>query len=344
MMFQRAVAAIHASMHTGPPLPTGVLDSTLRWLFRLLNGIPNQKLRSTMTFTIFRFAERVTIFANQMVQSMIPRRQSLINQVWAYHALDEARHVAFDAMILERNCLWRPLRWIPRALAVPCCIWLSMLLNANEIWIARQLGLATRWWHLPGLMRRTTVPFKRRVFGLLVKTVLGGDGAGKVLVTHGNDQSRLPEPSGSRRTRVHLRLESSRARTITVWAMEPSPSIWERWSRCARSIHAASAPSPTCRFTSRQPRWQFSGIPRLMFCCFASSLGFALSNLSMSMSICRSLRKIGDRWITFIGTIRNAASKTLAEIQEQLTAYQRCPPEESFAIRRFCSLIACPFG
>jgi pyruvate dehydrogenase E2 component (dihydrolipoyllysine-residue acetyltransferase) len=45
-------------------------------------------------------------------------------------------------------------------------------------------------------------------------------------------------------------------------------------------------------------------------------------------------RRLGDRWITFIGTVRNAADKSLAEIQGELTEYQRCPPERSFAIRR----------
>jgi pyruvate/2-oxoglutarate dehydrogenase complex dihydrolipoamide acyltransferase (E2) component len=46
-------------------------------------------------------------------------------------------------------------------------------------------------------------------------------------------------------------------------------------------------------------------------------------------------RKIGERWITFIGTVRNAPAKSLAAIQEEITTYQRCPPEESFAMRRF---------
>jgi pyruvate/2-oxoglutarate dehydrogenase complex dihydrolipoamide acyltransferase (E2) component len=46
-------------------------------------------------------------------------------------------------------------------------------------------------------------------------------------------------------------------------------------------------------------------------------------------------RKVGERTITFIGTVRNAPVKPLAQIQDELTAYQRCPPEESFAIRRF---------
>jgi hypothetical protein len=171
MMFQRAAEQIRRSMPGAPPLPARGLDRTLRWLFRLLNAIPSRRLRCSLTFTIFRFAERVTIQAHHQVQSTIPRRKSLINQVWAFHALDEARHVAFDALILDRNRLWGPLAWLPRALAVPCCLWLSLLLNANELWIARQLGVRVRFWQLPTLMKRTTAPFKRRVFDLLVRTV-----------------------------------------------------------------------------------------------------------------------------------------------------------------------------
>jgi pyruvate/2-oxoglutarate dehydrogenase complex dihydrolipoamide acyltransferase (E2) component len=46
-------------------------------------------------------------------------------------------------------------------------------------------------------------------------------------------------------------------------------------------------------------------------------------------------RQVGRRWITFVGTIRNAAAKSLLQIQEEISAFQRCPPEESFSIRRF---------
>lgn len=53
-------------------------------------------------------------------------------------------------------------------------------------------------------------------------------------------------------------------------------------------------------------------------------------------------RIIGDRIVTFIGTVRNAAAKPLCEIQEELAGYQRCPPEESFAIRRFQRLSGMP--
>lgn len=46
-------------------------------------------------------------------------------------------------------------------------------------------------------------------------------------------------------------------------------------------------------------------------------------------------RDIGGRVITFVATIRDAPNKTLAQIQGEITAYQRCPPQDSFAIRRF---------
>jgi hypothetical protein len=174
-MFMQAVQQIRSGIPGGPPLPLARIDQTLRWLFRLFDTIPSKKLRSTLTFTILRFAEQVTIYAHQMVQSRIARRESLIRQVWALHALDESRHLAFDQMILERNRLWRPLAWLPRLVAAPCCAVLSLLLNANELWIARQLGARVHVWQLPGLMRRTRAPFKRRVFGLMAKTLRGDD-------------------------------------------------------------------------------------------------------------------------------------------------------------------------
>ena len=45
-------------------------------------------------------------------------------------------------------------------------------------------------------------------------------------------------------------------------------------------------------------------------------------------------RQLGDRWITFIGTVRSAPTKSLVAIQRELTQYQRCRPEESQSIRR----------
>jgi len=45
-------------------------------------------------------------------------------------------------------------------------------------------------------------------------------------------------------------------------------------------------------------------------------------------------RMLADRPITFLGTVRNAAAKSLAEIQDELLEYQRGLLQESSAIRR----------
>jgi predicted metal-dependent hydrolase len=170
-MFMRAVQKIQATMPKCPPLPIRRIDWILRSVFQILNHLPGGKLRTGVTFTYFSFGEQVTIFAHQMVQSKIARKQSLINQVWAYHALDESRHLAFDAMILKRNQLWWPLAWITRFVAVPFTALISTLVNANEVWAAQQLGVRVRLWQLPSLIRRTKAPFKRRVFGIWTKPV-----------------------------------------------------------------------------------------------------------------------------------------------------------------------------
>ncbi len=172
-LFNRAVAAIQGSLPGRPPLPVRSVDRVLRWVFRLAGTLPGRKLRVSVTFTLLRFAELISIYAHQMAHERIARRESLVCQIWAFHALDEARHLAFDAMILEQNRLPRAVEWLPRVLATPCCVLLSLLLNANEIWIARQLGAKVSLRHLPSLMRRTQAPFKRRVFSLLSEILKG---------------------------------------------------------------------------------------------------------------------------------------------------------------------------
>jgi hypothetical protein len=178
-MFRQAVSTIQATIPDAEPLPTRAIERLLRLFFRLTGWVPGHKLRASITFILLSFAEQVTIYAHQMVQGRIPRRESLIHQVWGFHALDEARHLAFDAVILERNRLPRPIAWLPRALAAPWCLLLSLLLNANEIRIARRLGVKVSLWQLPGLMRRTRAPFKRRVFALLARTLSGREAHGK---------------------------------------------------------------------------------------------------------------------------------------------------------------------
>ena len=167
VMFMRAIDKIHSTMPTCRPLPTRQIDFAMRWMFRFFNVLPGRKLRSLVTLTVFQFAEQVTIYAHQMVQSRISRPESLIRQVWGFHAQEEVRHLSFDAMVIERYRLWGPFAGIPHLVAFPCLVMVSALLNANEIWAARQLGARVGYWQIPWLMARTEAPFKRRVFRLL---------------------------------------------------------------------------------------------------------------------------------------------------------------------------------
>jgi hypothetical protein len=56
---------------------------------------------------------------------------------------------------------------IPVWLTMPLCIGASLLINLNEIWAARKLGVRVGYYELPMLMKRTTAPFKRKVFNSL---------------------------------------------------------------------------------------------------------------------------------------------------------------------------------
>ncbi len=53
-------------------------------------------------------------------------------------------------------------------------------------------------------------------------------------------------------------------------------------------------------------------------------------------------RIIGDRQVTFIGTVRDAAAKSISAIQEELLQYQKSSPEQSFAMERFQRLTRMP--
>lgn len=174
VMFMRAIGAIRATMPDLPALPMRVLDRTFRVVFAALGLVPHQRFRLALSFTLFRWAERVTMDAHQVASRAIPRPESLIPQVWRYHAIDEARHIRFDGMIIER-CSGSPLAARAVTLIVAAiALTMSFLLNANEIWAARQLGLPLHVFHLPSLMRRTQAPFKRKVFARLTEELLGG--------------------------------------------------------------------------------------------------------------------------------------------------------------------------
>jgi hypothetical protein len=172
-MFTQAIERILATMPGKDPPPVRAFDRALRLVFGAVDLVPSPRIRLVMTFTMFRFAEQVTIYAHDMFRKTVPRKESLVGQVWAHHALDEARHLKFDDMVIEELRPRGALGRLPELLILPACILMSVLLNANEVWAARQLGVRVHLWHLPGLMRRTEAPFKRRVFDLVRRLSAG---------------------------------------------------------------------------------------------------------------------------------------------------------------------------
>lgn len=147
----------------------------MRGLFWLIKYLPGRSLRMTTTFTVFRFAERVTMIAHQFVARTLNRPPSFVAQIWRLHAIDEARHLKFDDIVINKVRPHALVAWIPRVMALVSCVFISLLLNGNEVWAARKLGLQVGFWSIPRLMRRTTAPFKRRIFELMSKVISGED-------------------------------------------------------------------------------------------------------------------------------------------------------------------------
>lgn len=75
---------------------------------------------------------------------------------------------------------------------------------------------------------------------------------------------------------------------------------------------------------------------------FRSLLGFKIASFERVDVNLPITRILDGRRISFVGTIRDAASKSLAAIQEELTAYRRGPPGDSFAIQRILGFARMP--
>jgi hypothetical protein len=165
LLFMRAIARIRATDKTLRHLP----QRHLHWFFNVvmcgLRWLPSRQLRHGMTFFFLRFAEEISLQAHAMAKRTLPRAESLVAKIWALHAVDEARHVVFDDLMMQRAR--GHLRRIPALLALPLCVLASVLLNLNEIWAARQVGARVGYHELPALMKNTTAPFKRKVFLIL---------------------------------------------------------------------------------------------------------------------------------------------------------------------------------
>lgn len=167
VMFMRAIAKIEAEMPGLPPLPRTGTERLLKWTFRLLRWMPGLRFRTALSFTMFHFAEQVSVHAHGVAKDVVPRRDAFIPQVWALHAVDEGRHLQFDRLLLDRLALPAALRTVARLVAVPFCAMATLAVHRNEAWAARQLGVRVRLRHLLGLLRAPVSPFKQRVVALM---------------------------------------------------------------------------------------------------------------------------------------------------------------------------------
>jgi hypothetical protein len=167
VLFTRTIEATYAHHSHLKRLPEKHWHLFFRITLAMLRLIPFLRLRMLVSFIFFLFAEDITMQAYTVSRKAIARRESLIPLVWEKHAVDEARHVAFDKIMLKHIDAGVVLRSMGLAIALPICIVTSLLLNANEVWAARQLGIRVGYRALPRLMRGTTADFKKRVFKLL---------------------------------------------------------------------------------------------------------------------------------------------------------------------------------
>lgn len=180
VMFMRAVGKIEAEMPNLPPLPKARTERLLKMTFRLLRWMPGRRFRTALSFTMFHFAEQVSVHAHGVAKEVVPRRDSFVPQVWALHAIDEGRHLQFDRLLLDRLDLSPALRTIARLAAVPFCAVATIAIHRNEAWAARQLGVRVRLWHLLGLLRAPVSPFKQRVVGLMRDVARGSSKAAQI--------------------------------------------------------------------------------------------------------------------------------------------------------------------
>ncbi|HWI37095.1 MAG TPA: diiron oxygenase [Burkholderiales bacterium] len=169
LMFARAIGKLEAEMPGAPPLPRRHVDASLRAIFALLDALPSRPSRVAAGFLLLEFAEQISIIAHTISSRAIARRESFVPRVWALHALDEARHLRFDAFIRARYRLSRLAALAVNSAAISLAVFSSFLLNANDVWAARRVGARVSLWHLPGLVRKTQAPFKRSVFAMLKK-------------------------------------------------------------------------------------------------------------------------------------------------------------------------------
>lgn len=167
LLFMRTIAKLRADDPTLQEVPRRHIEMLMNVVLSTMRLMPSRWLRHGMSFFFLRFAEEITLQANTIAKQAVPRADSLVPRVWELHAVDEARHVAFDTLMMKKARGPGPFAKLPALLVLPVCVIASIALNINDVWAARKVGAKVSYLHLPKLMMKTTAPFKRRVFSLV---------------------------------------------------------------------------------------------------------------------------------------------------------------------------------
>jgi P-aminobenzoate N-oxygenase AurF len=167
LTFMRAIAKLRADDPSLQEVPHRHIEMLMNLVLSSMRLMPSRWLRHGMSFFFLRFAEEITLQANTIAKQAVPRADSLVPRVWELHAVDEARHVAFDTLMMRKARAPGPFSKLPALCVLPVCVIASIALNINDVWAARKVGAKVSYLHLPKLMMNTKAPFKRRVFSLV---------------------------------------------------------------------------------------------------------------------------------------------------------------------------------
>jgi hypothetical protein len=331
LLFARAVAKMRADHPGIPQPPRKHLDLYLAFVMFLMRLIPFRKIRHGMEFFFLRFAEEITLQANTMAKRTVGRADSLVSRVWELHALDEARHVAFDDLMMERARLPRPFTGVPRMIALPLCVVASLLLNLNEIWAARKLGVRVGYLALPGLLRGTMAPFKRKVFSILSRGFMPEDTTSPFTV-HKMDSIETYMYGLKQRAHEHHCLVHG---TFPVDVGKLS-ALRKTYSKRVRPVTLlpffVKAVALSIEATP--------GINRILFKKWPWGKRIVRFNvIDVNLPI---TREVHGEMVTFVGTLRGVNKMTVGQVQDELEKLQRGPPEDSPYIQKLVKLKSAP--
>ena len=329
-LFDRAVRTLEAQRPALTPLPRKPVERALAIIFFMLKFAPFKRFRVALTFLVFHFAEELSLVAHKRNRQAIDRKESLIPQVWAIHAIDEGRHVRFDRLVMERFSLSPLLDKVARLIAVPLCVFASLMLHKNEVWAARQLGIKVRLWNIPKLLKRARAPFKRDVKFMLAKMLNP-----KKVNDMSDSENHVISNETLKGTQAYIHGFKGRAQKhhclgygifrVDVEELASKRKAYSKKTRpitllpiYIKAVATAVKQHPTANSILFK-KWLF-GYRIVRF-----------ENVDVNLPITRELD--GEAF-TFIATVRKADTKSLAQIQDELNVHFKTPAHELASIQR----------